>query len=158
MDKISRFSGNTKVARADYKRNPNSANDALPVRKASPETLKAGRTVTGVKRDWDYIHNPSSADDAQRTREPGRAFAKSTQFQGHIRLKKFDFFGKTDRHPDAQFVKTNKNNVPEEKDMLTNFKLWWARLFRKAETQPDHLKEKDRKPRYDKGEAGLWYD
>ena len=52
----------------------------------------------------------------------------------------------------------NKNNVPEEKDMLTNLKLWWARLFKKSETQPDHLKEKGGKPRYDKGEAGLWYE
>ena len=61
-------------------------------------------------------------------------------------------------HPDAQFVKINKNNVAAEKDMMTNFKLWWARLFRKSETQPDHLKDKRGKPRYDKGEAGLWYE
>jgi hypothetical protein len=42
--------------------------------------------------------------------------------------------------------------------MLTNFKLWWAKLFKKSETQPDHLKEKYKKPRYDKREEGLWYD
>ena len=122
--------------------------------------MDAGRHTAGVRRDWNYIRNPSSADDAQRTREPGRAFGKSADFQGNIRLKKFDLFGKSDLHPDAQFVKLNRNNVPEERDVLTNFKLWWGRLFRKAETQPDHLKEndKDRRPRYDKGEAGLWYE
>ena len=65
---------------------------------------------------------------------------------------------KKDLHPDAQFVKTNKNNVDDEKGLFTNFKLWWARLFKKNDTQPDHLKEKIRKPRYDKREQGLWYD
>lgn len=42
--------------------------------------------------------------------------------------------------------------------MFTNFKLWWARLFQKEETQPENLKDKGRKPRYDRGEQGLWYD
>ena len=154
------FSGNVKVSRNAYRRNPKSSEDALPVLKASAATERAGQHSRGVRRNWDYINNPSSSDDAQRTREPGRAFGRSADYQGNIRVKKFDLFGKSDLHPDARFVKLNKNNVDEEKDMFTNFKLWWARLFRKAETQPDHLKEndKDRKPRYDKGESGLWYD
>ena len=152
------FSGNVKVSRNDYKRNPNSAPGAMPGLKASAASVKAGQHTRGVRRDWDYIKNPSSADAAQRTREPGRAFGRSADYHGNIRLKKFDLFGKSDLHPDARFVKLNKNNVDEERDMLTNFKLWWSRLFRKEETQPDHLKEKDRKPRYDKGEAGLWYE
>lgn len=154
------FRGDLKVSRSAYKRNPNSSNEALPTLKASAATMKAGQHTAGVRRNWNYIHNPSSSEDAQRTREPGRAFGRSTDFQGNIRLRKFDLFGKSDLHPDARFVKINKNNVPEERDMLTNFKLWWARLFRKADTQPDHLKEndKDRRPRYDKGEAGLWYE
>lgn len=154
------FTGNLKVNRGNYRRNPNSSEDALPVMRASAAHVKGGQHTRGVRRDWDYIKNPSSADDAQRAREPGRAFGRSADFQGNIRLKKFDLFGKSDLHPDARFVKLNKNNVAEEKDMFTNFKLWWARLFRKAETQPDHLKENDkhRKPRYDNGEAGLWYE
>ena len=86
------------------------------------------------------------------------AYARAGEFQGNIKMKKFDLFGRRDLHPDAKFVKLNKNNVAEEKDMLTNFKLWWARLFRKNDTQTDHLKDKGHRPRYDKGEAGLWYD
>ncbi len=152
------FQGHLKLARNGYKRNPNSSDSALPVLKPSQATEKAGGYARGARRDWDYIRNPSSADASLRTREPGRAFARSTDYQGSIKFKKFDLFGKSDLHPDAKFVKLNKNNVPEEKDMLTNFKLWWARLFRKNETQPDNLKEKERKPRYDKGEAGMWYE
>ncbi len=160
LTKLSRFSGQTKVSRNRYGKNQSAADEAIPVVKASDETRKAGSYSSGVRRDWDYIRNPSSADDAQKTREPGRAFARAGDFHGNIKVKKFDLFKSSDLHPDAQFVKINKNNVPEEKDMITNFKLWWARLFRKAETQPSHLKEndKDRKPRYDKGESGLWYD
>jgi hypothetical protein len=39
-----------------------------------------------------------------------------------------------------------------------NFKLFWSKLFKKQENQPGHLKEKVRKPRFDKGEKGLWND
>lgn len=154
------YSGNLKLARNDYRRNPHSASGALEGKKASPSAVKAGESVRGIRRNWDYIKNPSSDDAAQRTREPGRAFGRLADYQGNIRIKKFDLFGKSDLHPDARFVRLNKNNVDEEKDMFTNFKLWWARLFRKSETQPDHLKDKDkdRKPRYDKGESGLWYE
>lgn len=150
------FSGNLKM-RESYKRNPNANEEALKTNVSAP---KEAHYAKGLRRNWNYIKNESSDDEAQRVREPGRAFGRSTDFQGNIRLKKFDLFSKSDLHPDAKFVKTNKNNVPEEKDMVTNFKLWWARLFKKADTQPDHLKEDDksRKPRYDKGEAGLWYE
>ncbi len=154
------FQGDIKISRRDYRVNPNSSDAAVPVLKASAATQKAGSYSSGVRRNWEYIRNPSSAEEAQKTREPGRAFGRLADFQGNIQVKRFDFFKKSDLHPDAQFVRTNKNNVPEERDMLTNFRLWWARFFRKAETQPDHLKENDksRRPRYDNGEAGLWYE
>lgn len=152
------FSGNARLARSNYKHNPRSDDEALRGRKASAATREADVAARGVRRSWDYIRNPSSAKEAQRTREPGRAFASLSGFQGHMKVQRFDLFGKRDLHPDAQFVKLNKNNVSGEKDMLTNLKLWWARLFKGNETQPDHLKEKPGKPRYDKGEAGMWYE
>jgi hypothetical protein len=152
------FSGNVKISRNHYTKKPKSAEGSLPGVKASASSEKADVFARGTRRTWDYVKNPSSADASQRTREPGRAFARSTDYHGNIKLRRFELFGKSDRHPDAQFVKLNKNNVAEEKDMFTNFKLWWARLFKKNETQPDHLKEKGHKPRYDKGESGLWYE
>ena len=152
------FAGNEKFSRKDFRRNPKAAEGAMPVRKAGASAYKADVAIRGSRRSWDYVKNPSAADEAQRTREPGRAFARSADYQGNLKVRRFEMFRKTDLHPDAQFVKLNKNNVAEEKDMLTNFKLWWARLFKKGETQPDHLKEKGGQPRYDKGEAGLWYE
>jgi hypothetical protein len=149
-----------KVQRRAYIVNKNAAADALKKLKPTQTTIDVGNLQVKVKQ-YNYIHNASSAKDALRVREPGKAFARLTDYQGNIRMKKFDLtkmFSEKNRelHPDAQFVKINKNNVDDERDFLTNVKLWWARTFRKNETQPDHLKEREKKPRYDKGEEGLW--
>jgi len=148
-----------KVREREHGKRPGMPDGALPTLKPSKETVKASQYARGARRTWNYVHNPNSADEALKVREPGKAFARSTDYQGNIKMQKFKFFEKNRHlHPDAQFVKTNKNNVDGERDILTNFKLWWARLFKKEDTQPDHLKDKGHKPRYDKGEEGLWYD
>ncbi len=148
-----------KVKQGQYSKKPHAAEGSMPGIKPSKSSVKASEYARSIRRTWDYIRNPSSAEEALKTREPGKAFARSTAYQGNIKMQKFKLFEKNrDQHPDTKFIKTNKNNVAEEKDMLTNFKLWWARLFKKEETQPDHLKEKGPRPRYDKGEAGMWYE
>jgi len=148
-----------KVKQGDYNKKPHAAEGSLPGIRPSKSSVKANEYARSIRRNWDYIRNPSSADEALKTREPGKAYARSAAYQGNIKMKKFDLFEKNrGLHPDTKFIKTNKNNVPEERDIITNFKLWWARLFKKEETQPEHLKEKGKKPRYDKGEAGMWYE
>jgi hypothetical protein len=147
-----------KLKRRDYVRNPNAAEDALLKLKPTKATNATGDLQVKVKQ-YHYVRNPRSAEDALKVREPGKAFARASDYQGNIKMQKFKLFERNrELHPDSKFVKINKNNVAEERDVLTNFKLWWARLFKKSETQPDHLKEKGRKPRYDKGEQGLWND
>jgi hypothetical protein len=148
-----------RVKRPAYSKKPNAAEGSLLGIKPTKTSVKASEYARSVKRDWDYIHNPSSADEALRTREPGKAFGKSASYQGNIKMQKFVLFEKNRRlHPDSKFVKTNKNNVDDERDALTGFKLWWARVFKKEEAQPEHLKYKGKKPRYDKGEEGMWYE
>ncbi len=61
-------------------------------------------------------------------------------------------------HPDSKFAHSFHDNVKEERTFLINVKLFWSKVFRKSETQPEHLKEKIRRPRYDKGEEGMWYN
>jgi hypothetical protein len=131
---------------------------SLPGLKPTKESMRASEFSKGMRRDWNYVRNPNTSDEALKMREPGKAFARATDYQGNIKMRKFDLFGKKGLHPDAQFMKLNKNNVAGEKDVMTNFKLWWSRLFKKNDTQPGHLKYKGGKPRYDKGEQGLWYD
>lgn len=147
-----------KIKQREYGRKPHAAEGSLPGIKPSKSSVKASEYARGIRRTWDYVRNPSSSEEALKTREPGKAFARVSAYQGNIKMQKFRLFDNKESHPDTKFIKINKNNVPEEKDLLTNFKLWWARLFKKQETQPDHLKEKGNKPRYDKGEAGMWYD
>lgn len=146
-----------KVKRPEYGTRKNAPEGSIPGLKPSKATREAGQYALGM-RAYKYVKNPGSAEGALKVREVGKAFARATDYQGNIKMRKFELFGKRQLHPDAQFVKINKNNVDEEKDMLTNFKLWWSRLFRKNETLPDHLKDKRGKPRYDRGEQGLWYD
>ncbi|MFZ2904853.1 MAG: hypothetical protein WAZ98_01500 [Cyclobacteriaceae bacterium] len=147
-----------KVKQQDYKTRPNAAKGSMPGIAPGKNSMKASEFTNAMRQNWSYKHNPSSADEALDQHAPGKAFARVTDYQGNIKMKKFKFFDKKDLHPDAAFVKIEKNNTDEERSVLTNFKLWWARLFKKSDTQPDHLKEKYRKPRYDKREEGLWYD
>lgn len=148
-----------RVKQPDYGTKPHAAEGSMLGIKPSKNSVKASEYAGGVKRNWDYIHNPSSAREALRTREPGRAYARVAAYQGNVRMQKFALFEKNHNlHPDTKFIKPNKNNVDSERDAVTNFKLWWARLFKKGETQPENVKYKGRKPRYDKGEQGLWYD
>ncbi|MDH5248952.1 MAG: hypothetical protein OEW40_08130 [Cyclobacteriaceae bacterium] len=136
--------------------------DGYPVRikrfEVQPGFSDQGELFKGyIRRKWDYVHNPSSTAQALKTREPGKAYASTTAYQGNVKMQKYTLFEKNRAlHPDAKFVKTNKNNVDGERDMLTNFKLWWARMFKEQEKQPDHLKYKGKTPRYDKGEEGMW--
>ena len=147
-----------KVKEKDYKKRPHAADGSMPGIAPGKNSIRASEYSRVIRRNWDYKRNPSSARAALRVREPGKAFLDATKYQGNIKMKRFDFFRKKDLYPDSRFVKTNKNNTDEERSLLTNFRLWWARLFKKNENQPDHLKEKVKKPRYDKGEQGLWYD
>jgi hypothetical protein len=147
-----------RVKQQPYDKKRHAPNSAMPGIIPGKETKNASEYARGKKQDWKYVHNPSSADEALKIRDHRKAMARVTDYQGNIKMKKYELFSKKNLHPDAKFVKTNKNNVKEERNTLTNFKLLWARLFKKNDTQPDHLKEKIRKPRYDKGEVGLWYN
>ncbi len=148
----------TPVKRRSYVKNPNTAEGGQLKLKPTDQTNHTN-DITGKVKQYHYVRNPSSSEEALRVREPGKAFARATDYQGNIRMRKFSLFDKNRHmHPDSRFVKINKNNVDSERDAITNLKLWWARLFKKQETQPEHLKDKGRKPRYDKGEQGMWND
>lgn len=147
-----------RVKQQKYGTKPKAAEGALKGIVASKSSIKASEYSKVLRLKYDYIHNPSSSKDALKTREPGKAFARESDYQGNIKMKKFDLFGKKDLHPDAQFVKTNKNNVESERSLLTNFKLTLAKLFGKDDLQPDSVKEKQKKPKYNKDEGQIWYN
>jgi hypothetical protein len=104
---------------------------------------------------WSYRHNPNSAAEARKTLYFGKAYARIGAYQGNVRMHKYN---DKDLHPDAQFAHSIHDNVKGEKTVMMDFKLLWSKVFRKNDTQPDNLKEKSERPRYDKGEKGLWLD
>ena len=142
------------VRQAQYKNKPLAAKGSLPGVAPSKASVKASEYARGIKMQWHYKHNPSSAAEALKVRAPDKAYAKIGNYQGNIKMRKYNDHR---LHPDAQFAHGWRDNVKDERTIFMNFKLIWSKLFKKSDTQPDHLKEKLRKPRYDKGEQGMWY-
>lgn len=137
----------------NYKHNPSSADDALMVKETTSAWRKSTRYSGNVKLRFEYRRSPSSADEALKVRYPGKAVARVSSYQGNIKMRKYN-----DRrfHPDAAFAHTKINNVKGERTFLMDVKLLWAKLFKKNDTQPSNVKDKPAKPRYDKGEKGMW--
>lgn len=136
-----------------YVQNPHSVEEAL--KKEKPQlNYKAGNFASGAKVIGKRKHNPNSVDDALDSYH-NSASARRVDYQGNVRMRKF-----VDRResPDAKFVHTGENNVKEDRTIMTNVKLLWAKLFQKSESQPANLKERSHKMRYDKGEKGMWAD
>jgi hypothetical protein len=60
-------------------------------------------------------------------------------------------------HPSSSYTASNKSrNSIEEKEQPVKLKIWWAKLFKKNSNQPDSVKEKPKRPRYDKDERSIW--
>lgn len=154
---ISRYVQNPKAADASLKkdRQPDGIRLNLPIVNQTKRSVNAGHYVHTMKQYWDYKRNPNSSKEAMKLREPGRAEAKIGNLQVNVKMRKY-----SDRslHPDAKFAHGFRDNVKEERSMLMNVRLVWAKLFKKSENQPRGLKQKPGKPRYDPKEKDLWYD
>jgi hypothetical protein len=152
--KASEYMGRMKVI-WDYKHNPSSNKSALDVVRPNRAFAKGNEYQGRTRLTKDYRHNPKSSKDALKVIAPGKAYAKISNYQGNLKMSKPH--GR-DLHPDAKFAHGHINNVKQERTILTNAKLWWSRLFKKSDTQPNAVKEKVKRPRYDKKERELWKD
>ncbi|MCA6404903.1 MAG: hypothetical protein IM574_13480 [Cytophagales bacterium] len=152
--KASEYMGRMKMI-WDYKHNPNSSKLALDVIRPNRAFAKGNEYQGRTRLTKNYRHNPKSSKDALKVIAPGKAYAKISNYQGNLKMSKPH--GRN-LHPDTKFAHGRINNVKQERTILTNAKLWWSRLFKKSETQPNAVKEKVRRPRYDKNERELWKD
>ncbi len=148
-EKASKFQGRFKLS-TNYKRNPNSSKEAMPGKPPLSATTKAMRFQGRFKMTASYKKKPNAADGAMRGIGPSKAAISASNYQGNLKMKKGRF---GDKHPSFKFNDKPNGSVEKTKFSL---KLLWSKLFKKSENQPDFLKEKPRKPRYDKGEEGLW--
>jgi hypothetical protein len=134
-------------------RNPSSADEALKVKPVGKGTTQAMAYQGSEKRRFSYRKNPNSAEGALKGIGPSRAMVQASQYQGNIKMSRKRY---ENRHPSHKFEGNSRTASNQRKGF--SFKLMWSRLFKKQENQPVHLKEKERKPRFDKGEQGLWND
>jgi hypothetical protein len=136
-----------------YERNPNSAAKSLKTIGPSNNFISAAGYSGKTRLTKNYRHNPMSHKDALKVIAPGRAYARITDYQGNIKMAKY----KDKRFlPDSKFAHNKQNNVKHERTIMTDFKLIWTKVFKKNGTQPDAVKEKSVRPRYDKRERELW--
>jgi len=60
-------------------------------------------------------------------------------------------------HPSSRYTASDKPiNGKEEKEKTFRFRIWWAKIFKRNGNQPDNLRHKGKRPRYDKGERDIW--
>jgi hypothetical protein len=136
-----------------YRRKPSASDNAMLGIGPKKGTVQASEYSRAMKMTWSYKHNPSSNGNALKVIAPGKAYARINDYQGNVKMRKY-----TDgrMHPDAQFAHGNRDNVKEDRTFMMNLKLLWAKLFKKNELQPENVKEKEHRPRYDKKETELW--
>lgn len=151
-----RYRGELRMARFKkyYVRNPNAKDLALKKQKPDKTTYMVDGLQIRTKEP-SHAKRSTSAKLAIDVYHPGKAIARLKDYQGNQRMSKPH--GKN-LHPDAKFAHNKLNNVKHERTIFVSVKLMWAKLFRKSSTQPNSVKEKIRKPRYDKKEKELWKD
>lgn len=142
-----------RVKAKDISHNKNSKRGALPGVAPSKASVKAGEYVRVIRMHWNYKRNPNSANAARKTIGPGKAEGRIGDYQGNVKMRKHSMRG---LHPDAKFAHSEEDNVKEERGFLTNVKLFWNKMFHKNGNQPSSVKDKPKKPQYDKREKGLW--
>ena len=89
-----------------------------------------------------------------QTRYHKKLAAQVHQHEGSIRVKK-RFFG-NDKHPSVHHLAQKSKTSYQQKERHRKRRVWITHIF-KSKEQPQHLKEKVRKPRYDSKESEIWY-
>ena len=89
-----------------------------------------------------------------QTRYHKKLAAQVHQHEGSIRVKK-GFFGR-DKHPSVHHLAQKSKSSYQQRERHRKRRIWITNLFTSKE-QPQHLKEKTRKPRYDSKESEIWY-
>ncbi|MDF9796883.1 hypothetical protein OKW21_002146 [Catalinimonas alkaloidigena] len=87
-----------------------------------------------------------------RTSHYKKLSEKVHQFDGDIRYRKP---GK-DMHPSVFHLKGKTKSSYEQKEKYRRWRLIISHIFKQNDL-PKNIKEKDRKPRYDKKESEIWY-
>ena len=120
---------------------------------------KAAAEFRGRFKDYELIYGFSGIESARYGRKRTLAFMKLSQKKNrgyYIRMG--ITASRKQMHPSYSYTKSGgSKNAAEEKEKTLKFRLWWSNLFKSNGNLPGSIKQKDKKPRYDKRESDLWY-
>ncbi len=91
---------------------------------------------------------------SSRTKYLKNLSQKVNQYEGNIRIRNVKH---KDLHPSVSYLKGKQKSTYGQKEKLRKRKINWFR-FRKNSDQPNSVKEKPAKPKYDSRESEIWYD
>ncbi len=131
-------------------------NNGKPLNKKDPGSVhdKAMHSMGRFKDKRKRKLAPNVDKKALMAVHPQKHYYDEAKYTGTIKIKKRKV---NDSHPSYRYTGSHKKeNGKEAKEKTFKFKIWWAKLFKKNESQPEVLKEKTRTPRYDKREKDLW--
>ncbi len=152
---IGKYRGTLKM-KSKYKKKPNAHEDALKAKEPHKNMYLMSGYQGTVKDRRNFRKKPNAHEDALKGIAPKNSASKAMAYQGNFKVKKNY---NRNMHPSSKYTTSiHPRNSKEEKERTFKFNIWWAKLFKKNENQPDAVKEKIRTPRYDKREKDLWYD
>lgn len=79
---------------------------------------------------------------------------KVNQYEGNLRIKDVKH---KNLHPSVSYLKGKKKNSREQKEKLRKQKISWFRFWKNSD-QPNSVKQKPGKPKYDSRESEIWYE
>ena len=104
--------------------------------------------ISGHK-GWLRVPTPQA-----QTRYHKKLASQVHQYTGDIRIKKRK--PGENMHPSVHHLARRGKASYEQKERHRKRRIWITHIF-KSKEQPQHLKEKTRKPRYDNKESDIWY-
>ena len=120
---------------------------------------KATAAFKGRFKDYELMYGFSGIESARYGRKRTLAFMKPSQKKNtgyYARVG--NTTSRKQMHPSYTYTKSGESkNAAEEKEKTFKFRLWWSNLFKSNSNQPRSIKQKEKKPRYDKRESDLWY-
>ena len=103
----------------------------------------------GGHRGWLRVPTPKA-----QTRYHQKLASQIHQHTGSIRVRKRK--PGENMHPSVHHLSRVGKASYEQKERHRKRRIWFTHIFKSRE-QPQHLKEKTRKPRYDSKETDIWY-
>ncbi len=131
----STYQGDIKLSDTKYSGNNKTKNN---VNSYSASTYSGGIKQRSQKSQANYFKKLS---------------AKAHAYEGDVKIKRSS---RKNTHPSIAYLEGKSKNSLAQKEKLRKRKIWWSRKDKNSD-QPDNLKRKNKKPKYDSRESEIWY-